>query len=683
MGIIIAILFFIAASVPASAAERILTAKSDLMALSLEELMNITVTSVSKKEERLAETAAAIYVITGEDIRRSGAAGIPEALRMAPGLQVARIGSNTWAISSRGFNERFSNKLLVLMDGRTVYTPIFSGVLWNTKDTMLEDIERIEVIRGPGAALWGSNAVNGVINIITKKTGYTQGGIVSGGAGTEERGFGALRYGGKLAEDISYRGYVKYFNRDDFILSSGENPPNDKWNALRGGFRADGNINGTDYFTLQGDIYNGSGGGREDVFVPFSPYALQKDVDTEFIGGNILGRWKHKYSDTSEASLQLYYDRTEDRFDFLQDMNAVVNTYDVDFQHRFHLSDKQEFTYGLGFRHISDDVSDDANVSYTRQSKSSQLYSAFVHDEITLIADRLKIILGSRFEHHYYTGFEIQPNGHILWTPRKRHTVWGAVSRAVRTPSRVDRDLKSLYAGVLPPGSLFYGSPAALYSISGNSSYASEDLIAYDIGYRFQPSDDLSIDIASFYNTYNNLRTYELGNPFLEASSSSAHLIIPTTLNNKKYGETYGLEISAQWQVLQQWRLHASYSNLQVQMHGKDGTTDTVTINREAGTSPRNQFTLRSSYDLHENMEFDAFIRYVDRLSTDAINSYTEMDIRFGWSPIKNLDVSIIGQNLLNESHTEFKAEGFYYLKRIFKGVYTERLHGDFKSKCG
>jgi len=243
--------------------------------------------------------------------------------------------------------------------------------------------------------------------------------------------------------------------------------------------------------------------------------------------------------------------------------------------------------------------------------------------------------------------------------------------------------LKSLYAGVLPPGSLFYGSPAALYSISGNSSYASEDLIAYDIGYRFQPSDDLSIDIASFYNTYNNLRTYELGNPFLEASSSSAHLIIPTTLNNKKYGETYGLEISAQWQVLQQWRLHASYSNLQVQMHGKDGTTDTVTINREAGTSPRNQFTLRSSYDLHENMEFDAFIRYVDRLSTDAINSYTEMDIRFGWSPIKNLDVSIIGQNLLNESHTEFKAEGFYYLKRIFKGVYTERLHGDFKSKCG
>ncbi|MBI3814950.1 MAG: TonB-dependent receptor [Nitrospinae bacterium] len=293
------------------------------------------------------------------------------------------------------------------------------------------------------------------------------------------------------------------------------------------------------------------------------------------------------------------------------------------------------------------------------------------HDEITLIADRLKLILGSRFEHHYYTGFEIQPNGHILWTPLKRHTIWAAVSRAVRTPSQVDRDLKSLYAAVLPPGLLFSGSPTALYSISGNSNYASEELIAYDIGYRFQPSDDISIDIASFYNTYNNLRTYELGNPFLEISSSSAHLIIPTTLSNKKYGETYGLELSTQWQVLPQWRLHASYSNLQVQMHGKDGTTDTVTINREEGTSPRNQFTLRSSYDLHENMEIDAFIRYVDRLSTDAINSYTEMDIRFGWNPLKNLSVSIVGQNMLNGSHTEFKAEGFYIQKTdIQRGIY-------------
>lgn len=441
------------------------------------------------------------------------------------------------------------------MDGRTIYTPIFSGVFWNTRDAMLEDVERIEVIRGPGAAMWGANAVNGIINIITKSAEDTQGGLISAGGGDEERGFGSLRYGGKMSDRVYYRSYVKYFNRDEFIGSSGENP-NDEWDALQGGFRMDGDITDMDSFTLQGDIYDGDGGDLEDVTVPFPPYLLRRNVDTKFSGGNILGRWKHTFSDTSDMALQLYYDRTEEQFNFLDNFRLVVNTFDMDFQHRFQINNRQDLTWGFGFRYISDDINNASNVSFDPASRDTQLYSAFVQDEIALIKDRLKFILGSKIEHNDYTGFEIQPSGRILFTPHERHTVWTSISRAVRTPSRIDDDTSSFYMSPLPPGALFPGSPTALYSIIGDRDFDSEELIAYEIGYRFQPKDDLFIDIAVFYNDYDNLKTYEVGTPFLDISSASPFLVIPAIVDNKMNGETYGIELSAQWQALEWWRLH-------------------------------------------------------------------------------------------------------------------------------
>lgn len=429
--------------------------------------------SVSRREQKVSETAAAVYVISQEDIRRSGVTSIPEVLRLVPGIQVAKVNSNMWAISTRGFNLRFANKLLVLIDGRTVYNPMFSGVYWNSKDTLLEDVERIEVIRGPGAAMWGANAVNGIINIITKDAENTQGSLVTGGVGNEEKGFGAFRYGGKIRDDVSYRGYVKYFNRDEYIGSLGEDS-NDNWEALQGGFRIDKDTANMNSFTLQGDIYNGDAGSLNDINIPFPPYSTRLNVSEDFSGGNILGRWEKTFSDTSDMALQLYFDREEETFAFIKTFKNMTTTYDIDFQHRFKLNDRQDITWGLGYRYLLTNYKNSNNVVFDPTSRDLNLYSAFIHDEISLIQDRLKLILGSKFEHNSFTGVEMQPNGRLLWTPHERHSAWASVSRAVRTPSRADHDLSSFYLFSLPAGSLFPGAPPALTTVIGDKDFDSE-----------------------------------------------------------------------------------------------------------------------------------------------------------------------------------------------------------------
>ncbi|MDB6121346.1 MAG: ligand-gated TonB-dependent outer rane channel [Pedosphaera sp.] len=639
---------------------------------SLEELLNTPVSIVVGHQEKLSQSAAAVSVITEEDIRRSGATSIPEALRLVPGLDVARVDSHQWAISARGFNDVFANKLLVLQDGRSLYTPLFSGVFWDVQDTLMEDIDHIEVIRGPGAAVWGANAVNGVINIITKNAKDTQGILITGGGGTEERGFGGFRYGGQLGQDVYFRVYAKYFNRDDSAFPNGSDA-RDAWQMGQGGFRIDWDTleRTQNLLTLQGDIYGGRASQIFNTYDPSNPPSYARTVQQDFRlgGGNLLGRWTHEFSDTSELKLQMYYDRTE--------RNTVIfmenqDTYDLDLKHHFELGERNVVLWGAGYRIVADKIGNSASISLNPDNRRTQLFSAFVQDEITLVEKRLKLTLGAKFEHNDFTGFEFQPSGRLLWTPHDQHTLWASISRAVRTPSRAEEDVK--LSNVIPPGGLFPGSPTAVSTIYGNEQFKSEVLIAYELGYRVQPHANLSIDLTTFYNDYDDLRSVEFGpSPTqpLTAPPPPPGLFIPFHGDNKLYGETYGAELAATWQVTKRWRLTPAYTLLEMQLHRQPGSTDT-TSEADEGRSPQQQFSLRSSLDLPQGFSVDATLRYVDRLPTLRISSYVELDVRLGWhSKNNNLEVAIVGQNLLAEQHAEF-APSFINTQQteVQRGVY-------------
>lgn len=617
--------------------------QSDLMQMSIQELMNIEVTSVSKKQQKISETAAAVFVITQEDIRRSGATNIPDLLRMVPGLEVARIDANKWAVSSRGFNARSANKLLVLMDGRSVYNPIYSGVFWDVQDTVLADVERIEVIRGPGASIWGANAVNGVINIITKSARDTQGGLIEAGGGTEERGFSTVRYGGKLNENAFYRIYAKYFNRDAgaFVFGDGAN---DDWQEGRSGFRVDWQSSPRDSLTLQGDVYKGGAG--QSLVLPslLSPYEEIADDESDMAGANVLGRWKRSLSDTSGIGLQVYYDWVQrDQVEFGQRNNV----FDIEGQHLFAVGERQEIIWGLGYRLTHYDTDGSFYVSLDPDSSTDSLFSAFVQDEIALVKDRLHLTLGSKFEHNDYSGFEVQPTARLLYKPVQNHEVWAAVSRAVRTPTPLEQEAR-FNAAVIPPD--------ILVSIFGSESFEAEDLLAYELGYRSQITDRLSLDIATFYNAYSRLRAFQAGTPFFEFSPSPAHLDIPLIFTNDMDGESYGVEVAADWRLLKWWRLQAAYTFLQLHLKAQGQSLEEESEIFE-GTSPEHQFSLRSSMDLPKGIELDLWLRYVDDLPILDVDSYITLDARLAWRPMESLELSLVGQNLLDGQHLEYDPE--------------------------
>jgi iron complex outermembrane receptor protein len=621
----------------------------DLTELSLDELVNLKVTSVSKKPEKLAQAPAAIAVITGEDIRRSGVTTIAEALRLAPGLEVARVDSITWAISSRGFNDLFANKLLVLMDGRSVYTPLFSGVYWDVQDTLLEDIDRIEVIRGPGAALWGANAVNGVINITTKSAKETQGGLITGGAGTEERGFGSVRYGGQINDQAWYRVYAKYFNRDDSATPSGRDAGDD-WDGLRGGFRVDWEHSPPNLLTLQGDIYEGTE--HQNYVLPtLTPptYSRLQPQTIHVSGGNVLGRWTHTFDEEADLRFQAYYDRTQRGLEIFSEDR---DTFDLDLQIHHPFGDRQDIVWGLGYRHTdSYNIKSNFNLSFVPADRKTEEYSALVQDEISLVRDRLRLTIGSKFEHNDYTGWEIQPSGRILWTPHPKHSAWASISRAVRTPSRADIDLR-LVNSVIPPAVPPLALPApGVVTLVGNPAKQSEILLAYEAGYRVQLHDRVTVDAAVFYNDYDRLTTFEPAGQDLSTLPTSIGL--PQAFSNLSDGETYGGELAANFQVNDWWRLRASYSYLQVQLHRKRSQDPTAESGE--GDDPQHQVSLRSEMDLPWQLQLDCVSRYVDSLSNRNIPGYAEMDVRLGWRPTKQLEISIVGQNLLDNQHPEFR----------------------------
>ncbi len=611
-----------------------------LKELSIENLLQIEVTSVSKKAEKLSNAAAAVFVITNEDIRRSGATSIPEVLRMVPGLEVARIDANKWAITSRGFNGRFANKLLVLIDGRSIYSPMYSGVYWDVQDFMLEDLERIEVIRGPGATLWGANAVNGVINIISKHAKDTQGSLAAAGVGTEERGFGSIRYGGTSGEDTCYRIYAKYFNRDESVFASGDKATDD-WDVLRGGFRLDHQFNERDSLTLQGDIYDGDSGSR--INVAFPPATIDEEIDSK--GLNVLTRWKRTLSNFSNFSMQIYYDRSDITAEVI---NEIRDNFDFDFQHQFTSGEQHEILWGFNYRFTRDNIKNVPSATFTPDRRHDNLWSAFVQDNISLIDDKAQITLGSKFEHNGYTGFEIQPNIRFIWKPPGlSYSTWIAVSRAVRTPSRVQTDITA-----------FTPFPSVL--LYGNTDFGSEDLLAYELGLRITPADMLFIDIAAYYNDYKNLQTFEFSGSRMD-------------INNKAEGSTYGVEVTIDLDILKKWHLIGSYSFLQMQIHLDKDSLD-VTSETTEGMSPHHQVSLRSSMDIMEDMELDFWVRYVDSLPSLDTGSYITLDVRLGWKLREYIELSIAGQNLLDSQRQEYIPEWQVIPTEVERGVYAKIL---------
>ncbi len=618
-----------------------------LMNLPIEELFEITVTSVSKKEQKLTEAASAIYVLTQDDIRRSGINTIPELFRLVPGMQVAQVDASDWAISARGFNARFGNKLLVLIDGRSVYTHAFSGVFWDEMDLVLEDIERIEVIRGPGATLWGANAVNGVINIITKDAHQTQGALVSAGVGTEDHTIDSFRYGGKLDEKAAYRVWGRYYMRDASKTPQGQTAADD-FQTYRGGMRMDWDASESNSYTVQAQAFYGRLGfsttGAVTSFAP--PFVSNRVGDTQLRGGNFLARWKHTFSEGSDMSLQFFYNR--DHRDSLLLTGLLIDTYDLEVQHRFQLGNRQEIVWGLGQRFMQDEFDNSIGISFNPDRQLNSISNAFVQDTLTLLPKTLTFTAGSKFSINNFTGFEFQPSARLLWTPNTNHSIWTAVSRAVRTPNRSE-DAGSFNSGVNPLG-------PSIIRIQGQPNFESEDMVSFELGYRFQPHKKIMLDIAAFYSRYHDLRSFEIGAPFVETVPGPPHAVLPITTFNKLSGKTVGVEAAVNWDVLDWWRLKSAFTWFQMDLKRDPGSND-IGVGGLEGTDPEFQWNLRSHIDVARDWEFDQMLYYVDAIKAQQIPSYFRLDLRLGWHVRDNLELSFVAQNLLDPEHPEWGSE--------------------------
>ena len=617
----------------------------DLIDQSLDDLLNIKVTSVSRTEQSLSRTASAVFVISAEDIQHSGANNIPDLLRMVPGIDVAQINSNTWAITARGLNARFSNELLVMIDGRNVYTPTFGGVFWDTLDFPLEDIARIEVIRGPGATIWGVNAVNGVINIIKRNAAETKGGMVTVGGGSLEQGFGTVQYGGKLGKSTDYRVFTKYFNQDQMQGLNGA-PGADGWHLLRGGFRTDTNVSARDKLTTQGDIYGGSEASpTAQLFSITSPAPLNTNTVVPLSGGFLQSIWTHAISAKSETTLQIYFDQYK-RADILDEKR---NTVGIDFQHHFAWGDRQNVVWGGGYSFSTSSTAGNLSASLNPPNRSMQLSSAFAQDEIALIRNQLYVTVGTKLEHNPYTGFSWMPSVRMSWTPSSNQMFWTAISRAHRTPAETDIALRT-DLGAIPSST----QTPNLLVLMGNPHFNNEALTAFEFGYRTNLSKRLSVDIATFYDKYDSQQTTEPGQPFFENSPSPSHLVLPLVFINQMFGEGHGFETALNWKPAARWTLSPGYAFEQIHMHLRPNSQDVGSVRDAEGSTPVNSAQLRSHVDLARTIGWDVSTYFVDRLSGQKLPSHTRVDTRLSWRCTESLSIGVVGQNLLKSEHPEF-----------------------------
>jgi iron complex outermembrane receptor protein len=620
------------------------SAMPELSMLDLEDLGRVRITSVSRKSESISRASAAVTVISRDDIRRSGATNLQEALRLVPGMQVARAGTREWAVSARGFNDVTSNKMLVLFDGRAVYSPLYAGVVWAVQRVNMRDIDRIEVIRGPGATLWGSNAVNGVINVITRKVTETPGGEISFSGGTAERYTGAARYAGVLSNGLGLRAYVNGIHESAMETPDGDAIP-DGWGIVQGGFRADWS-GGTEHeFAFQGDAY--SGAGEQHGLVPSLTPPFQSPISGDFTahGFNLLGRWTHRIAERSSYSLQVYVDRAVTDKPGVYG-RAAVNLADLDFQYRLPIGNRHDVLLGLGYRRISDDIEGAFPIVFTPRRRGLNLYTGFLQDDIVLVENRLAVTLGTKFEHNDWTGLEVQPTGRILWTPTLSTTFWAAVSRAVRSPSRVDEDVRSV-------GAVFDRPPVTVVAGRGSNDFRSERLVAYELGYRATPHQRVAVDIATFYHDYDRLRSF-IGLP---PESSGGTEVLPFLLTNEGKAQTYGAEASLTYRATPKWRLRFIYSYLHIAAQRRNGAPPATVVDLEPGFNPEHQAGIWSSFDLFSNIELDLSTRYVSPLPGGPIDipDYISADAKLGFNPGSRFRAGFVGKDLLEARHTEFR----------------------------
>jgi iron complex outermembrane receptor protein len=614
-----------------------------LKRMSFEELMKVEVTSVSRIEEPLLDAAAAIAVVTRETIRRSGATTLPDALRLVPGLHVGEQNSSAWAMSARGFSSITSEKLLVLSDTRTIYTPLFSGVQWDVQDYLLEDIDRVEVIRGPGATMWGSNAVNGVINITTRSARDTHGTYLEAGGGNFDRGWLAARYGAETEGGVHYRVFGKYRDRAGTEHLAADT--DDAWSFAHAGFRTDWGDSGNDSFTVQGDAYSGDIGQLHPTVTIVGREGPQGKLNVDVRGGNILGRWRRQSSDTADTQLRMYYDYSQRDDPSFEDS---LHTLDLDFQNRFVAGGRHEILWGAAYRLTSNENRSGGIFAVDPEKSDDQILSGFIQDQIRL-ADSVRLTLGTKLEDNDFSGFEVQPSIRVTWTPRETQALWSAISRAVRVPTRLERDIA---IEALPPGS----NPTAI--LLGNRDFESEELIAYEAGYRWQALPGLSFDLALFYNDYQSLASLEFGEPYVEPSG---RFVFPVTNQNLTTGHTRGAELLVAWSPLPIWHLTGSYTHIDMSLtpNGED-------INRGEwleGATPRSMAGVRSLLTLAERFELDAQLRYQSRIRSipvavtienSQVDAYTELDLRLAWRISGQWDIALVGQNLLHDAHAEF-----------------------------
>ncbi len=616
----------------------------NLKNLSLEELMNIQVFSVSKSAEKLTEVASAVQVITSEDIRRSGVTTLPEALRLAQNLQVAKVNASQWAIGARGFNNVLASKLLVMIDGRVVYTPLYAGVFWDVQNVLLEDVDRIEVISGPGGALWGANAVNGVINIITKNSKKTQGLFIEAGSGNQKPWFGNLRYGGKIGDNIHYRIYGTAFKEASTLLAnptkSDSTDGKDEWSIGQTGFRIDWQASSKDVLTLQSDFYDGYP--NPDGKAASAVVAM---------GGNALARWTHTFSEKSDLTVHAYYDNAWR--DFRNGFTENLKTYDLDAQYRFQLGKRQEIVWGGNLRLIDHKTTSLPLFYLDPERKLLHIYSTFLQDKITILKEKLHLTLGCKFEHNVYTGMEYAPSARVAYTlPKRNNTIWASASRAVRTPSRIDKEF-NLY--------LFPGFPIIV-----GSDFRAETVWAYELGWRSQFSDNFSFSASTFYNVYDKLRS---------AEPSPTPTTFPFKIGNGVEGNTYGVELATTFQPLSWWRIKGGYTFLEKKLKVKPDSKD---LNKGTVESddPNNQFLIQSTFDFPKQIESGFVLRYVDVLTNKYVPSYFGLDIQIGWKFTKWLQISVVGQNLLDDHHPEFvpSSPSPREITRSFYGKITARI---------
>jgi len=591
----------------------------DLTDLSIEQLSNVIVTSLSRQQERLSNAAAAIYIINAGDIRRSGARSLPDALRLAPNLHVARVDARNYAISARGFNSAFSNKLLVLIDGRSVYSPLFSGVFWDAQDVVMEDIERIEVISGPGATIWGANAVNGVINVITRSARDSVGGLASATVGAHEKD-ATLRYGSSLPNGGHYRLYARAMEQDDTRVGSGLNTETGM-RRVQAGFRADVDV-GRGALTVSGDAYDGALGqiGTRDIAIA---------------GANLIGRYTRKLQGDADLRLQLVLDHTE-----RNQPNAFVerlDTVELEAQHGVRLGTRHNLAWGGGYRHAWDDAASGPAFGFLPNKLQMHSANVFAQDEMAL-SDALRVTAGVKVEHNNYTGAEWLPSVRVAWNLDSTQLLWSSLARTVRAPSRTDRDLYAPPAPVLIGGQL-------RYLLAGGPDFDSEVAKVFEVGYRAQPAPNLSYAVTAFYGDYDRLRTQE---PLP---------VFGYEFRNMGMARTRGVELWARWQPAPRWSINGGLVAQSVQIRGKPGSRDPG-VNLGLGTSdPNSHWLLRLSHEVSDTQQLDFTLRRSGKMRNPAVPAYHELDLHWVWRPRRYIDVALIGENLLHRRHGEFAAE--------------------------